>query len=97
MTDAEILRKFVRTVPLDEGVAVEVARISWEGHTPSTTWERVVVSVDAPAAAALAKRLSANRRYFQRCRTCGELNPTGWMFRPTMCQSCAERTLGIVF
>ena len=97
MTDAEILREFVRVIPHAEGVAVEAARIRWEGHTPHTPWELVSVSIDANAADAVVEHLSTDCRFFQRCKTCGELNPTGWMFRPTLCQGCAERTLGIVF
>ena len=98
MTDEEIKKEFVRVSP--SGKRLEVTRISWGSyHTPTGEWidaGPLAENADQSEIDAKMVRILACKRFFRRCRICNELKPLGWMHDTEVCQSCAERYLGIV-
>ena len=83
------------------GLVIKVREIHWDGpHTPREEW---VVYRELPQHAAaddvqaVIDAALSDPRYFRSCTRCGEKNPVGWMHSDTVCQSCAERHLGVVY
>jgi hypothetical protein len=101
MKDEELLMEFVRKRYDDEVIVFFVCRIVWDGqHTPVKEWVPVSVLpvMSSPAEIEKAKRaLLKRRRFFKVCEMCGERKPDGWMHDNEVCQSCAERELGVVY
>lgn len=78
-----------------------VRTIEWPSpHTPKSRW---VTACDfGPDATehdveVTIQKLLDDARFFGVCTRCGEKNPVGWMHSQTICQSCAERHLGVVY
>ncbi|GHF97861.1 hypothetical protein GCM10017783_07150 [Deinococcus piscis] len=102
--DPELLRDFTRLVPvgrsLDGVLWLEVGVVSWPTpHTPQLHWEPLQsLPAHASAQAVTQARHAAlhDPRYFALCGRCGQRRPQGWMHDGDLCQSCAERWLGVV-
>lgn len=101
--DPDLLRDFTRLVPvgrgLDGALWLEVGVVSWPTpHTPQLCWEPLE-SLPAHASAeavAQAQHTALNDpRYFAVCERCARRCPQGWM-HGELCQSCAERWLGVL-
>ena len=98
---AELIRIFTRVAQDESGWRFEVAVVDWPSpdnpvlvwHT-FRRWKRPPSSerIGAAQAAALA-----SKRFFRRCERCGEVHNRGHMLDKSICQSCAERYLGVVF
>ena len=87
-------------------VSVAVFSVRWEGpHTPvvrpkqlaTLNWQRL------PASAAMmtlheliTAAVEIRRAKYRKCERCGETNPPEWMHGEDICQSCAEKHLGVV-
>lgn len=98
MTDEEIKRQFLRVSPC--GKHLEVTTISWDGHIPSGEWVRyepLPPNAGSIEINAVMERALADGQFFNRCETCNELKPDGWMHDSATCQRCAERDLGVVY
>lgn len=77
----------------------QVAEITWHGHTPMTYWNSIKwLDADTPLKKINReyRKLLERRTYFKICEICEERNPVGWMHHNTICQSCAERELGVI-
>ena len=96
MNADRLIRNFVRET--DQVVEVRViTRIS--SFTSESEWTPFEALSPDPTHAELRevkKRALADHRYFTRCEDCGELNPAGMMHDGTTCESCAERSLGVL-
>lgn len=101
MKDEELLMEFVRERFYDEAIVFFVCQIRWkEPHTPVEEWVPVSVLpvMSSPVEIEKARRaLLKRRRFFKVCDVCGERKPDGWMHGNELCQSCAERELGVVY
>jgi len=99
--DTELIRDFMRLVESDEGVVMEVGVVEWDGpHTPTIRWRDFRQWRRVPNAQRLAaarQRALQDSRFFRVCQTCQECRNVGHMFNSNICQSCAERDLGVVF
>ena len=98
MTDDEIKQQFIRLSP--DGSALQVETISWNGHEPHGNWINVAKVSQGSTQGdvdSLINQLLSDSKYFARCQKCQELNPIGWMHDDTICQSCAEEHLGVVY
>ncbi len=92
----------------DEGLAVSVFGIRWDGpHTPVPDHRPLAQAAwsdfregeaEAVVAAQLLVQAAAvvRRAAFRRCRYCGENTPPEWWHGEDACQGCAERHLGVV-
>jgi hypothetical protein len=101
MTEAEVIAEFTKTTRRPDGIRIVVAFIDWPSPAePRTRWHVVTrLPTETPERNITAARnaLLKNRRYFRLCNTCGETNPIGWMHDDHICQSCAEKDLGVVY
>jgi len=93
-------REFIDVRRTEEGVVVLVGEVQWDGpHSPRTHWVRFrELPSDArreDVAAAVAAAIDDDR-FFGTCARCAKRMPAGWMHSTTICQSCAERQLGVV-
>lgn len=84
-----------------EVVELRLPTIKWVGpHSPAPSSrfkERVQWQEEGHDWAALIQSAQETQREtFEVCQYCGQQNPRGWMHSKTVCQSCAERELGIV-
>jgi hypothetical protein len=85
-----------------EAIELRLPKIDWVGpHTPvssSQLWQRV--EWNKSEAVNLAELITsvqkAQQQTFRECKYCGKKKPPGWMFRQDVCDSCAEKHLGIV-
>jgi hypothetical protein len=96
MTDEEIKCQLLRVSPCCKHLEVET--ISWDGHIPSGNWVRfepLPPNAGQIEINAAMERALADGQFFNRCETCKELNPLGWMHDSAICQGCAERDLGV--
>jgi hypothetical protein len=87
-------------------VSIAVFSIRWDGpHTPlvqpkqlaTLDWKhlpayRMMMALHSLIESAIEIR----RAKYRKCKRCGESKPPEWMHGPTLCQSCAERHLGVV-
>ena len=101
VTDATLIADFTRTVGVDGEVHLQVAVVKWpEPHEPTLAWTSIRRWKQPPTperlAAARQKALSMPR-YFRVCQRCGERNNVGHMDDREICQTCAERHLGVVY
>ena len=100
-TDDDLRAEFIRIDRKQSKTLIRVRTITWQGsHTPKARW---VTALDlAPGASerdieASIQAILGDARFFRVCVRCGERNPTGWMHSETICQSCAEHHLGVVY
>ena len=102
VNDAEIMEEFTRIRQADDVLLVEVGQVRWHGpHTPEIEWggTGVALPLDASPETIRGARLAllARRKFFRICVRCEERMPLGWMEDDgSICQSCAERFLGVV-
>lgn len=81
---------------------VRFPNIEWVGpHSPlsiSKTWRRLegeqVQNINLINF--IHEAQAERRKTFQQCKYCNQLNPPGWMHQPDVCDSCAEKHLGVV-
>jgi len=86
-------------------ISIAVFSICWEGpHTPvvrpkqlaTLNWKRLPASRSMMVLHNLVESACENRRAkYRKCGRCGETNPPEWMHGDGICQSCAERHLGV--
>ena len=88
-------------------VTVAIFRVEWEGsHTPvvrpqvlaTLSWRRlpaIRMMMTLHDMIAIAKEIRKAR--YRKCERCGETKPPEWMHNATICQSCAEKHLGVVY
>ena len=82
-----------------DGVVVSIAKVDWDGpHTPVLRWVKYDEAF-APEVCddRIFQTVLHDKRFFQRCSQCGELNNVGHMHSASICQGCAERSLGVVY
>ena len=101
MIDAELIADFTRIVSVNGEVYLQVAVVEWEGsHTPTLVWKTIRRWKRPPTperlAAAQHKALMAHRN-FRVCQRCGERKNVGQMHGHEVCQTCAEKHLGVVY
>ena len=101
MKKEEVRRLCIKIARLDSSIEIRVAQVIWtEPHTPMTEWKLVKTldqDVSDDEVCQAEEELLNDIKYFQTCKRCNELNPDGWMHSKDMCQSCAEKHLGIVY
>lgn len=101
MTDQELLEEFTDVKIEEDGIALRILKITWpQPHTPRSSWVTVsVLPVEtSPLDLDIARRqLLENTKHFRICTMCHKRNPNGWMHDDTICQSCAERHLGVKY
>lgn len=95
------LDEYFRCIGTDEAWEFQVGVVTWEGaHTPNLVW-KVFRRWNSPPDASRIQRAKAaalrQSRYFRTCKTCYEVTNAGHMFDAEICQSCAERQLGVVY
>lgn len=100
MTPGQLKSEFTRVEHRPTGVAILVKTISWEGpHSPVISWvvarELRADCCDKETELAINEVLD-NPSFFRACFRCSEVKPIGWMHSESVCQSCAERHLGVV-
>lgn len=77
--------------------------LTWIGpHKSAQTsrlWERYALDQleEAQLADLIAQALVQQQESFSDCQYCGQHKPKGWMHGEDVCQSCAEKELGIVY
>ncbi len=85
-----------------EAIELRLPTIKWLGpHTPvssSQLWKRVEWdwSKEVDLAELVASAQNAQQQSFRVCKYCGKRKPPGWMFKKEICDSCAERHLGVI-
>ena len=87
-------------------VSIAVYSVRWEGpHTPVTrpkqlatlNWKRLPASRTMMTLHTLVESAREIRRAkYRKCEKCGEAKPPEWMHGEDICQSCAEKHLGVV-
>lgn len=87
-------------------VSVAIFSVRWEGpHTPvvcpqkiaSLNWKRIPATRTMMSLHALIEAACEIRRSkYRKCKYCEQTNPPEWMHSDDVCQSCAERHLGVV-
>ncbi len=88
-------------------VSVSVFSVLWEGpHTPrvfprrlaSLCWCHIPASSLMMSLHTLVDAASELRREsYSSCERCGKTKPPEWMHGDSICQSCAEKELGVVY
>ena len=97
----ELIRDFTRVTQDEGGWLFEVAIVDWHGACdPFLVWHAFCRWKGNPSGERIAAAQSAalaSKRFFRRCELCGEVNNRGHMHDKTICQSCAERHLHVVY
>ena len=85
-------------------IELRLPTLQWLGpHTSvasSKLWKRINlddsqnIDIDIPQLIASAQKAQAQT--FGVCKFCSQKQPAGWMFRQDVCDSCAEKCLGII-
>jgi len=99
MTDDELFDEFIRVENTPDGVCIQVCTISWNGHTPISTWvlgRSLPKDTPKDEVRSAARSLLQDQRFFGRCTECHELNALGHMIDDDWCHGCAQRG-GVVF
>ncbi|ABA56529.1 hypothetical protein Noc_A0016 (plasmid) [Nitrosococcus oceani ATCC 19707] len=103
MTDDELISEFTRLAERDGKTVLEVGVVTWGGahsHSPELSWKAFRQWSRPPTnerlAAAQMKALETSR-FFRVCRHCKERVNAGHMLDQEICQSCAEKELGVTF
>ncbi len=97
---ADELADYFRCVAIPEGYAFEVGRIRWDGpHTPVLEWITYRQWKTTPTEKRIRRAKESalrNLAFFGTCKRCSRTLNIGHMHDKAVCQSCAERELGIV-
>ena len=100
-TDDDLRGEFIRIDRKPSKTLILVRKITWRGpHTPETHWVtafNLAADASEPEVEASIRAALGDTRFFRVCVRCGDKNPIGWMHSETICQSCAERYLGVVY
>jgi hypothetical protein len=86
-----------------EAIELRLPTIEWLGsHTSvrsSKLWKRIDLhnSRNLDMAQLIASAQEAQAQTFGICKFCSQKLPSGWMSQQDVCQSCAEKHLGIVY
>ncbi|ADE17016.1 conserved hypothetical protein (plasmid) [Nitrosococcus halophilus Nc 4] len=101
MTDDEFITEFTRLAERDGKTVLEVGVVTWNGpYHPALSWKVFRRWSKCPTneqlAAAQMKSLETPR-FFRVCGHCKERVNAGHMLGQDICQSCAEKDLGITF
>lgn len=86
-----------------EAIEFRLPIVKWLGtHTPTSSsqlWQRVDLMQlkNADLTQLIASAQSAQQQTFRECKYCKNKNPSGWMSSQDICQSCAEKYLGVVY
>lgn len=88
-------------------ISIAEFTVRWEGpHTPvvrprqvaTLNWQRLPASETMMLLHMLIEAARSTRRSkFRTCERCGETKPPEWMHGESICQSCAEQHLGVVY
>ena len=101
MTDAELIADFTRMAEVEGEIHLEVGVIEWPGpHEPALVWKTFRRWKRPPTPERLAaaqQKALMSPRYFRLCQQCEERNNVGHMHDPEICQTCAEKHLGVVY
>lgn len=101
MTDDELKAEFIRVTREPGKTQIDAYVIEWpEPHTPTHRWAPAAVlalSATEQDIAAVIEAVLRDKRFFRVCKRCHTRNPGGWMHSKTICQSCVERHLGVVY
>lgn len=98
--DQALLDDFTRIRIEPDAIVLEIQTLAWDGHTPETHWEEVKRLPPTTKESEITKQhkqLLQRRRFFRVCTVCNERQPNGCMHDDEICQSCAEKTLGVVY
>lgn len=85
-----------------EAMELRLPILTWDGpYTPVKTsrlWQRLTLDElkESQLPRLIIEAQAQQRQSFCDCKYCGQRNPKGWMHSPDVCQSCAEKELGIV-
>ena len=85
-----------------ETIELRLPILSWSGpHAPVKTsrlWQRLALDEldESQLPRLIAEAQAQQKQSFCDCKYCGQRNPKGRMHSPDVCQSCAEKELGIV-
>ena len=85
-----------------EAMELRLPTLNWDGpYTPVKTsclWQRLALNElkKSQLPRLIAEAQAQQQQSFFNCKYCGQRNPEGWMHSPDVCQSCAEKELGIV-
>jgi predicted RNase H-like HicB family nuclease len=94
--------KGVVVILTPEAIELRLPTLEWLGpHTPvqsSKRWKRINLenSKNINITKLIASAQEAQAQTFGVCKFCSQKKPTGWMFRQDVCDSCAEKHLGII-
>lgn len=95
------LADFFRSVESVDGWVFQVAVVRWpQPHEPHLEWIPFRHWKTAPDVTRLQKARAAalsRPRFFRACSMCHKLNNAGHMHDKQVCQSCAERHLGVCY
>lgn len=88
-------------------VSIAVYSVQWEGpntpvvrpqHLAALNWKRLPASTTMMTLHGLiSAAVELRRANYRKCERCGETKPPEWMHGDTICQSCAEQHLGVVY
>jgi hypothetical protein len=99
--EEELVRDFTRVRETSASIVVEVMVVDWPSPSePRGTWAKaasIPISSDRSEIERARKAVLRNRRYFRRCKECGERQLKGYMWATDVCMSCAESNFGIIF
>ena len=85
-----------------EAIELRLPTLIWDGpHTPIKTsrlWQRLALDdlKESQLPRLMAEAQTQQQQSFCDCKYCGQRNPKSWMHSPDVCQSCAEKELGVV-
>lgn len=99
MSDAELIKEFLRVRAAGGLTMLEVAVVEWIGHSPSLRWDvyrRWAHTPDDEQVSRAERKAIGSSRYFRRCGLCGERWNVGQMHSREVCHGCAERHLGVI-
>lgn len=88
-------------------ISIAVYSVRWEGpHTPvvrpkplaTLNWKRLPAARTMMELHSLIESaIEIRRSKYGKCERCGKTQPPEWMHGEDICQSCAERDLGVVY
>ena len=97
----DLRKEFIEVERVRGEVVVQVREIHWDGpHTPHSqlvTFCKLPGHATEEQVADAVNAALSNPRFFGTCERCQRRLPKGWMHTEALCQSCAERHLGVVY
>jgi hypothetical protein len=100
-SDTQLIADFIRVVESEDGTLMEVGVVEWNGPaTPVIRWKTFRRWRRKPTPQRLdaaQQQALQTARFFKVCRICRDRTNIGHMHDARVCQSCAERELGVVY